>query len=337
MERAYRQTLEQMGGSSETVETAIKLIRQAKARTRPGSGHELGEYSTGLVPICGLLASEQLNNDEITPSAAQPASCLNKASFKKAYQILKTVLQDNKTKGKRLTCEMLLRKYIVALLAAQLGEMCQLAQGEVMQLGMKASQITNEVMCGIFLWVCAAAKVPDLPTVDDLAAEYGTKPATVQTFITSLNKKLPELKRKIAQETKPKASSASPTKATPRRTPGRPKRELLTRESVRKQAEAAQAPAPDDDDDDERSFPETPTKKRRLDSTPNLERSARTLFDSTIRASSSKTTLDTPTRPSSPLKKSTTFQLQAEEEVDAAEVQTGLSRAETVVCSGSSA
>lgn len=54
-----REVLHNMGGGPETVDKAMKFIHQAKARTRKGSGHELGELTTGLVPICALLASEK--------------------------------------------------------------------------------------------------------------------------------------------------------------------------------------------------------------------------------------------------------------------------------------
>ena len=51
--------LEDMGCGPETVERAMALVRKAKPRTAAGSGHELGQLSTSLAPICALLASEE--------------------------------------------------------------------------------------------------------------------------------------------------------------------------------------------------------------------------------------------------------------------------------------
>lgn len=54
-----KKQLEQMGCTAESLERAIDLCRKAKVATKPGSGRELGELSTALVPICALFASEE--------------------------------------------------------------------------------------------------------------------------------------------------------------------------------------------------------------------------------------------------------------------------------------
>lgn len=59
MSQREQTKLEGMGCGPETVELAMALVRKAKPRTSAGSGHELGQLSTSLVPICALLASER--------------------------------------------------------------------------------------------------------------------------------------------------------------------------------------------------------------------------------------------------------------------------------------
>ncbi|TFK18028.1 hypothetical protein FA15DRAFT_698233 [Coprinopsis marcescibilis] len=307
--------LEKMGGSAETIKEALKLVRQAKTRTRPGSGHEMGEYATGLIPICGLLASESLNNGDITKNAAQPASCLNNVQFKKAYQILKAALQDTKSTNNRVSCENLIEKYVVhSLLARQLEQYCQEGLAELKKQGMNAVHIkSNNVVCGMFLWVCGAAKIANLPTTDDLASEFGVSPRPLQDFINRLTKDFSGLKRKIAQESRSKASATpSPTKAptgvTPRRTVAR--RLLLAKHNPTPQRLEAEV----DEDDDDTPLPETPTKKRRIDNSPDLSGQKTSLFEATIRGSTSRVALDDvrarPTRAvgqGSPLKQATSL------------------------------
>jgi hypothetical protein len=181
MSQAQRTILEQIGAGPETAERAIKLVLKAKARTAPGSGHELGEMTTGLVPICGLLASEQwvpsrllrfvqwfivstrLNNQDITIAAAQPASCLKKAQFQRAYQILKTVLGEQGAASRRASVafKSLVDKYIShSIQAARVQEYCKEVQGQL-----NVQVLSSDVSCAIFHWVCACAKVISVHSV----------------------------------------------------------------------------------------------------------------------------------------------------------------------------
>ncbi|KAH6911498.1 hypothetical protein BKA70DRAFT_1267885 [Coprinopsis sp. MPI-PUGE-AT-0042] len=312
MSQEQRAVLEQMGAGPETAERAIKLVLKAKPRTAPGSGHELGEMSTGLVPICGLLASEQLNNQDITVAAAQPASCLKKAQFQRAYQILKTVLGEQGASSRRAPVgfKSLIDRYIPhSIQAARVQEYCQEVQAHF-----KMQAPSSDMSCAIFHWVSTCAKVPHLPSIEEVASDYKIPANTMDAFIKRLNKDLATTKRTIAQETRNKPSGApSPTKAPSLVTPGRsgrPKRELLSKQTVQKSPSKSRV---DEEGDDDLPLPETPTKKRRLDSEPSAQKSAARLFESTIRASSSRATLDevrtrsAPTPQGSPLKRTATL------------------------------
>lgn len=122
--------------------------------------------------------------------------------------------------------------------------------------------------------------------------------------------------------------------ATPRKS-ARPQRALLMKETPRKQGDTPsrhnQEPAVDDDQE-ETSFPETPTKRRKLDTASSSHRAAISLFESEIRGSSSRIkalALDGAQRPSgpspskgSPLKRTRVAEPESDVEMaDAAEVQ----------------
>lgn len=136
----------------------------------------------------------------------------------------------------------------------------------------------------------------------------------MDAFIKRLNKDLALTKKAIARDTRARPSGTpSPTKASSLATPGRsgrPKRELLSKQSVQKSPSKSRV---GEKDEDELPLPETPTKKRKLDSDSSAQKSATRLFESTIRASSSRATLDevrtrsAPTPSGSPLKRVATL------------------------------
>lgn len=59
MQKVERATVQSLCRRQETEQKAKDLFALAKARTGPGSGHELGPGSIGLAAICALLASEE--------------------------------------------------------------------------------------------------------------------------------------------------------------------------------------------------------------------------------------------------------------------------------------
>ncbi|KAF6748481.1 hypothetical protein DFP72DRAFT_1074100 [Ephemerocybe angulata] len=271
--------LGQMQCSAEVYQKALALTHKAKVATKPGTGRELGMLSTALVPICALMASEELNSSDVTIDAAQAASCLKKADFNKAQQIIRAAL------GSGLNIE-------------------KAETEEAKKLKMK---MTKDTVCTVFYWVCASAKLKELPESADYCKDQAISHKLMAPQCTKLTKNHAALRKRITEETKAKTASRtpSPTKrgaatptATPRRPGRQPQRELLTKESVKKASAAKAAgsllplpiPEEDDSDDDEGSLPETPTKRRRLDPTTASKSSPRSLFPPV--ASSSRVRLD---------------------------------------------
>ncbi|KAF5311702.1 hypothetical protein D9611_009551 [Ephemerocybe angulata] len=297
--------LKQMGCSAEVYQKALGLTHKAKVATKPGTGRELGELSTALVPICALMASEELNSSDVTIDAAQAASCLKKADFNKAQQIIRAALGSGSTSKKAETYTSLAERYVHhTILRALLVDFCHQTEEEAKKLKMK---MTKDTVCTVFYWVCASAKLKELPESADYCKDQAISHKLMAPQCTKLTKNHAALRKRITEETKAKTASRtpSPTKrgaatptATPRRSGRQPQRELLTKESVKKASAAKAAgsllplpiPEEDDSDDDEGSLPETPTKRRRLDPTTASKSSPRSLFPPV--ASSSRVRLD---------------------------------------------
>ena len=51
--------IERLCQRQETINLAKDIVRQAKVKTRDGSGYQLGSSTTGLPAICSLIASER--------------------------------------------------------------------------------------------------------------------------------------------------------------------------------------------------------------------------------------------------------------------------------------
>lgn len=151
--------------------------------------------------------------------------------------------------------------------------------------------------------------------MQDYAAAHSVTAKKISTECSSYTRRLSALRKQISQEVKLPAlgRTPSPTKQTilptptPRRSARQPQRQLLTKESVKKPAATSEStPRPSsraaasqdemEDDDDATSFPETPTKRRRLDTTPS-QSSAKRLFPTNSVASSSRLTVDKNSQP----------------------------------------
>lgn len=262
----------------------------------------------------------RLGNGEITQSTAQSAACLDKPAFNKALRIVQAALEVKSQTKKQESYASLLNKLVShPLLRTQLERYCTQVESEAKALGMKATDLrTHEMICTIVYWVCAAARVSiiaaflspyltelfqvhELPEVQIFGQEHGASAKKITDMCTALTKKLAPLRKKIVEETKTStARTPSPTKrtamATPRRSV-RQHREILTKESVKKRpaseaiatptASPSKAADAEGYDDDAMSFPETPTKKRKLDSSPS-----KSLSKQLFPASSSRRTLD---------------------------------------------
>lgn len=89
------------------------------------------------------------------------AACVEKAKFNKAVMIVRAALHLDTSQKKATSFSSLLEQYVPYLLVkAQLQNYCKQTQDEAKALGMRSVDLkSNDTICTIFYWVCAAAKV----------------------------------------------------------------------------------------------------------------------------------------------------------------------------------
>ncbi|EPQ50968.1 hypothetical protein GLOTRDRAFT_141133 [Gloeophyllum trabeum ATCC 11539] len=80
---------------NQTLSRARALLHVAKARTGPGSGHELGDGAPGLPAVCAYLASLELNNGDVNEKIAHNSSCLAPKIFTNVVNVVRIVLAES--------------------------------------------------------------------------------------------------------------------------------------------------------------------------------------------------------------------------------------------------
>ena len=63
--------LNNMNLNPETLELATSILREASVKTKPGSGFELGPYTTGLPAICAYIASKRCEIYSVSAGTAR--------------------------------------------------------------------------------------------------------------------------------------------------------------------------------------------------------------------------------------------------------------------------
>ncbi|KXN81488.1 hypothetical protein AN958_04534 [Leucoagaricus sp. SymC.cos] len=277
--------LQRLCGNDETISLARTLVPLAKARTKQGSGHHFSGLATSLPAICAYIASQQLNNNDVSLEAARQASCLKPNDFKKAHKTLCIVLEPEliSKKGKReITYDVLHERCNLELPFSSLMKLLQRVEQSFVLLETQYQVDSSDVRSAIFFWVCSTIDVKDLPSLDEFAQANALLSKRLAPVIKLLNDKCSSLKKAVLKEAKNPSRPSSPRKSliqpstprTPRRSPTKPLRELPTRESVKKQREAqalsteSNPPKRSEDTDPadvNMAPPETPIKKRKLD------------------------------------------------------------------------
>ncbi|KAF8955955.1 hypothetical protein BDZ97DRAFT_227676 [Flammula alnicola] len=229
--------------SKETRILATELLRLAQLKTAPGSGREVREFTTGLPAICMLLASERLNNGDVSQKAAQVASCLKPKDFKRVYEVAKAAV-DQVERSSCLTYHDLHRRYKSEPLEEILAPYIAETENELITRGDDYDTRTTLVRCAVYFWVCSSIKPKLLPSTEIFAKDHKLSAKLFVNLLGILNENLLGLRKKIQAAFKRKSSS--PTKepavaSSSRQSPRKPVilRELPTKDSPKKsQSEA---------------------------------------------------------------------------------------------------
>lgn len=106
-----------------------------------------------------FILEYRLKNGDVTPEAAQVASCLNKRAFSKALGIVKAALGVAAKKKALVSYYDLLDQYRAETYGTWLPPFFVHAQNALHLIDSRFKEEDPAVRCGIFFWACNALKV----------------------------------------------------------------------------------------------------------------------------------------------------------------------------------
>ncbi|KAJ3572762.1 hypothetical protein NP233_g2877 [Leucocoprinus birnbaumii] len=241
------------------------------------------DWQLAYQPFVHISVSDHLNNNDVALETARQASCLNNNDFKKALRTVSTVLESelsSKKSKKDITYDVLHEKYAISLSFTSFSVFVRQAENQLLQLDERYKANSPDVKAAVFFWASSAISVQDLPAMDEFAQENSLLPKKLAPVVKLLTDKCTSLRKKLIEASQNPSRPSSPTKSllqsstprTPRRSPTKTLRELPTRESVKKQRQLqlverdSSQPGQSTPSDVDMVPPETPTKKRKLES-----------------------------------------------------------------------
>ncbi|KAJ6499125.1 hypothetical protein C8R45DRAFT_104753 [Mycena sanguinolenta] len=270
------QTIERLTNDAKTIEETKKLLQRARANTGVGSGFDLGEDRTGLVAVCTYLASEKLNNTNVTFTAAQVASCQTKLKFKKLHGLVVKALEPAQRKplnyGGLLTenCSQ-----IVQTAAVRWMDEVEVRVWEKLKEDEDEELTEDEVTCAVFISVCNAIE-KRLFHPNSFEDKYETNPGHMRKLIKLITTVCGPDAEKFRAAYDKAAESRKSASVSPRKSPTKPAlRTLPSRDSPQKRK--VTFPDPEEDAD----VPESPTKKQKVAPTLVTLESIRAMAPST--------------------------------------------------------
>ncbi|KAJ7643756.1 hypothetical protein FB45DRAFT_895969 [Roridomyces roridus] len=255
--------IEDLCHDRKTKEEALRLFGIARANTAVGSGFDLGENRTALPAVCAYLASQRLNNTDVTLEAAQTRACQNKAKFKKLLEQVEKALIGRKHASP--TYKALLQDETTRIPTVAIGWMGKVQEALLEELEEADESTADEITCAVFIWVCNLVSRQRLFTVNSFEEKYDTRATNmrglnkvIRTACGEMGSKILEVCDKAAAAAAAKSASSS---ASPRKSPTKPLRALPTGNSPQKR----KASEGDADANDE---PPSPSKKQKAKAPP---------------------------------------------------------------------
>ncbi|KAG1729565.1 hypothetical protein EDB19DRAFT_1938373 [Suillus lakei] len=232
--------------SGETYEKAQAILRLAKAKTGPGSGY-LVAHPNALPGICAYLASEELNNNEVSQKAAVASACISQNDFTKAFNTAEEAL-----------------------------EWMREAESSIPKVDMlRTRHRASTVTCAIFYWICQIMEVQGVQE-KSLCQNHGVPLPAFKSVIKALDRDCDIIADRIKSQLQEMNSSGTSSKlrtrpsASPQKSPSKSAMKAKSQDVTPakplalKRAVAFSHSTLDDLDDT--LLPETPTKRRRVES-----------------------------------------------------------------------
>ncbi|KAH7925595.1 hypothetical protein BV22DRAFT_1088762 [Leucogyrophana mollusca] len=276
MSSFQKQVLNRLQVSAETTEKAQSLLRLAAIRTGPGTGYLLTSPSA-LPFLCAYLASQSLNNTEITEKTALTSACISRALFTKDLSTVRAALQSHEdaTRSRDVTYEALIRTYRVTPASEALDWM------EEVETCFPQIELSRQrygiaaIKCAIFYWTSDAMEIHEVQE-SSLYENYSIQKTAFKALVRTIEKNCEAIADKIkadmtgrrasrpsaSQHRAPTSPSKSPSKSALK---GKSLELTPAKAMVQKRSVVFSHSQPHDFDDDA-PFPETPTKKRKLGS-----------------------------------------------------------------------
>ncbi|KAJ7780743.1 hypothetical protein DFH07DRAFT_1022698 [Mycena maculata] len=247
-----------------TKEEALRLYRLADRQTAVGSGFDLGEDRSALPAVCAYIASQNLNNTNVTIEAAQIASCQRMLKFKKLCEhVQKALAARRPARRKPLAYKSLLQDDCTDVSVAAVGDWMdkvEILVREKLQDDEDDTRSDDEVTLAVFIAVC---KIVSGHRLQSLEEKYNTCNAASMTQLAKVIKavcgRAMEAEIRDAYTTALSATVKTAS-SSPRKSPAKPARVLPSRDSPQKR----KVTFPDDAEDDGANTPDSPSKKQKV-------------------------------------------------------------------------
>ncbi|KAJ7429188.1 hypothetical protein FB451DRAFT_1576162 [Mycena latifolia] len=258
----YMATLEKLCHDAKTLKEAERILLIARANTGAGSGFDLGENRTGLPAVCAYIASQNLNNTNVTIEAAQIASCQTMLKFKKLRERVDKALAARKPARRGpLTFKTLIPAQCprISLQAVGLMDEVEVTVREKMDADNDDTCSDDEITCAVFAWVCNVLEGQRLFKPTSFEGTYDVDADNMQ----HLNKLIKATCRRdreaqIREDYNKPAAPVKSASTSPRKSPSKPLRELPSRDSPQKRKVASP------DADDALPLPDSPSKRQKV-------------------------------------------------------------------------
>ncbi|KAH8818618.1 hypothetical protein DL96DRAFT_1820052 [Flagelloscypha sp. PMI_526] len=192
----------------ETLAKAKVLLHEALLKTAPGSGFDIGPFKSGLPAICAYIASQKLQNSDVSRIAAQAASCLQKADFEKTYYTVDAAICGARKSRRnpsdafsgRVTYDTLLSKHKVPLAASRVVPTLVMAEKAVIMhpdYSMSFDEDWLKVL--VFWYVCKVIKGEDMFPSEQFAEQHRIPHDIFVTSLLTVRKAVTPIKDKIRQ------------------------------------------------------------------------------------------------------------------------------------------
>ncbi|KAI6156524.1 hypothetical protein EDD17DRAFT_1704150 [Pisolithus thermaeus] len=277
----YNRQLRSLCATPETLDRAKSILNLASVRTGRGTG--FAANAAGLPAVAAYLASEQLNVNEVSLQSAATAACVKPRVFEDMLKTVRTALHlnDGGDGQHDATYRSLAMSHGVYPLKEAVRWM-ELAEGTLPQVEMMKKRYGLHLMtCAVFFWVFNLMGVSHDCSEKPFCEDYNLKSIKFKNILRGLDEHCGTVvdvirsthpKIQASQSTARAAASATKSSPTKSKSPvksamkgkERERELMMSRAASQKRTVAFSQSVHDPEEHGD--MPETPTKRRRIES-----------------------------------------------------------------------